>query len=73
MHIDVGTAGGLYIYTPAQSLPRVIVPARVHLYLLPDLETGLRAGVTGQQGMFTPLGHLIPSLVYLGISVNQIL
>jgi hypothetical protein len=33
-------------------------------YRLPELELGFTAGVTGLQGMLTPLRHLIPPLVY---------
>jgi hypothetical protein len=33
-------------------------------YLLPNLEIGLTAGVTGRQGMLTPPWHLIPPLIY---------
>jgi hypothetical protein len=34
------------------------------LYRLPDLEVGFTAGVTGRQGMLTPLRRLIPPLMY---------
>jgi hypothetical protein len=33
-------------------------------YRLSNLEIGLTAGVTGQQGMLTPLWHLIPPVVF---------
>ena len=34
-----------------------------------EQDDGLAAGVTGQQGMLTPPGHLIPPLVCPGIRV----
>jgi hypothetical protein len=42
-------------------------------YLLCNMEIGLRAGVTGQQGMLTPLRHLIPPLVFPVVCVSLIL
>jgi hypothetical protein len=39
--------------------------------VLPDLEMGLTAGVTGRQGMLTPSTHVIPPLVYPGVRVRH--
>jgi hypothetical protein len=39
-------------------------------YCLPDLEIGLRAGVPGREGMLTIPRHLIPPLVFQGVSVS---
>jgi hypothetical protein len=41
--------------------------------LLPDLEIGFTADVTGRQGMLTPPWHLIPLLVYPEVRVFPIL
>jgi hypothetical protein len=38
-------------------------------YCLSELELGLTARVTGQQGMFTPPMHLIPPLAYPEVRV----
>jgi hypothetical protein len=35
-----------------------------------NVEIGLTAGVTGQQGMLTPPWHLIPSLIYSEVRVR---
>jgi hypothetical protein len=43
------------------------------LLCLPDLETGLTAGVTGRQGMFTAPRNLIPPLVYPKVRICPIL
>jgi hypothetical protein len=42
-------------------------------YRLPELGSGLTAGVTGRQGKFTPPRHLIPPLVYPEVRVCPIL
>jgi hypothetical protein len=39
-------------------------------YRLSNVEIGLTAGVTGQQGMLTPPWHLIPPLIYSEVRVR---
>jgi hypothetical protein len=41
-------------------------------YRLSNVEIGLTAGVTGQQGMLTPPWHLIPPLVFPRVRVSLI-